>query len=101
MELLFFEFRKISFACSPALRKANLHVLWFFYVMGFLAYVVWLDALEQWLFRNLDGFAFFFAAVGAAVLGLALCEELFVYPRTSLLFEEPPVRVMITLDAGE
>jgi hypothetical protein len=101
MELLFIRFNRVPFACSPTSGKANLHILWFFYVLGFLVYVVWLDALEQWLFSNPEGFVFFFATVGAVLLGLVLFEEVFVYPRTHLLFEEPPVQVMITLDSGE
>ena len=98
MELLFFKFRKIPFACSPASGKGNLHVVWFFYVLGFSAYVLWLNALEKRLFQNPSGFPYFFLAAGAVFLGLTFYEEVFLYQKLDLVYEEKPEPVLITFE---
>ncbi len=99
MELLFFKFRKIPFTCSPASGKANLHVVWFFCVLGFLVYVLRLAALEKWLFQNPSGFPYFFLAAGVVFFVLVSYEEVFLYPRLNLVYAEEPEPALITLES--
>jgi hypothetical protein len=98
LEALFWKYPKIPFACSPAPGKANLHVLWAAYLGGFLVYVVWLDKLEQVLFQSPSAFLQFFILAGALLVTLELIQELWLYRRTPLIYEEEPEPALVTLE---
>jgi hypothetical protein len=98
LEALFWKFPKIPFACSPAPGKANLHILWAAHLAGFLVYVVWLDKLEQILFRAPSAFPYFFIAAGVLLAILELVQKLWLYRRTPLIYEEEPEPALVTLE---
>jgi hypothetical protein len=101
LEVLFFGYAKIPFACSPAPGRAGLHLLWMLYVFGFLVYVPGLDGLEQALFRDPGSFPVFFAAAGLVLLGLNVAQRKWVYPGLTLVHEQRPIPVMITLEESD
>ncbi len=97
LEVLFLGYAKIPFACSQAPGKPGLHLTWMLYVLGFLVYVPTMSSLEQRLFRDPGTFPYFFAAAGLVLFGLGLFQRRRIYPVLTLVHEEKPVPVMITL----
>lgn len=96
-EILFWKYRKIPFTCATVPGKSRLPTMWWAYVLGFSISISLLSALEKSLFRAPPGFYWFFGAAGAVLIIAALAQRLFIYERLTIVYEEEPEPVMISL----
>jgi hypothetical protein len=97
MEIFFFSYAKIPFACTYVPGKAKLHLFWLIYVIAFLAYVLFLSSLEVFLFKNRKYFLNYFVTLGILFLGIRIYQDFFVYRKQAILYEDEPEPVMIAL----
>lgn len=96
-EVLFWKYRKIPFTCASVPGKSRLPTRWWAYVLGFSIAISALSALEKSLFRAPVGFVWFFGIVGTILAGWAQAQRLFVYDKLTIVYEEEPEPVMISL----
>ena len=96
-EILFWQYRKIPFTCATVPGKSRLETMWWAYVLGFSIGFSALSALEKSLFRAPVGFFWFFSAAGAVLFLAALAQRLFIYDKLTIVYEEEPEPVMISL----
>jgi hypothetical protein len=68
MEIMFFGFRKVPFACAHLPGKVNLTALTFLYIFGFTMYSRLMAALEAWLAERPAWAAAFFGGLALAWL---------------------------------
>jgi hypothetical protein len=99
VEILFFRYPKIPFACSYVPGKAKLHLFWLIYVAGFIAYVSFLSSLERFLFQYGRYFVNYFAVSAALYLAIRVYEDVFFYRRQPIVYYDEPEPVMISLEA--
>jgi hypothetical protein len=98
MEILFWRYAKIPFACLTVPGKAKLHMLWWVYGGAILIFTSLLSRVEKSLFTNLSHF---WAVIGAGfiiVFFLEVCQHLFIYGKVQIVYEEEPEPVLIGLD---
>jgi hypothetical protein len=97
IEVLFFRFQKIPFACSYLPGKERMHLLWAVYIAGFIHYVMLLSALELSFFRNPHRFYLFYAICMIILIASNVFQRLRISRRFSLKFEEKPEPIMLGL----
>lgn len=100
MEVVFFKYRKIPFACDSFPGRARMHVLWLAYLAAFLFFINVPPLLALELRRTRTGYPLFFLFALAALMGFRIVGKRFG-EKNALIYEEEPEPVMITLDAGE
>jgi hypothetical protein len=98
MEILFWRYAKIPFACLTVPGKAKLHVLWWFYAAAILIFTTQLSRIEKNLFTNLSHFWPVIGAGFMIVFFLEVCQHLFIYGKVQIVYEEEPEPVLIGLD---
>ena len=96
-EVLFWKYAKIPFSCLVVPGKAKVQYFWIVYLVVFFLTVSILNTIERVLFRNPSAFPVFFAVAAALYLGLALYQRLFVYEKLTIVYEEEPEPLMVTL----
>ncbi len=96
MELLFARFPKIPFTCSYVSGKAQIVILWPFYVLGFQCFGYAAASLEIWL-RH-DSYRYLLFYVISAALLLILAQHNRRSGGRGMRFEELPDRSPIYLD---
>ena len=96
-EVLLWKYRKIPFTCATVPGKSRLPYMWWAYVLGFSISLSALSALEKSLFRVPLRFLWFFGIVGAVLAVSALSQRLFIYDKLTIVYEEEPEPVMISL----
>lgn len=97
MEVLFFSYRKIPFACSYLPGKSRIQFLWLVFVFGFIFYLSFFSFIEFNLFKNPSWFLIFFAIMALAVVGIEIFQRHFLLEKLKILYEETPEPVMVTL----
>jgi len=97
MEVLFFNYRKIPFACSYLPGKAKMHVFWIVYVLSFAVYVFLMSSIEYELLKKPSNFLIFYGIVFGFFLAFKIYEKYFIYKKLEIIYEEKPEPVMITL----
>jgi len=98
MEILFWRYAKIPFACLTVPGKARLHVLWSVYAAAILIFTTQLSRIEKLLFMNLSHFWPIIGAGFMIVLFLEVCQHLFIYGKVQIVYEEEPEPALIGLD---
>jgi hypothetical protein len=97
MEILFFDYNKIPFACAYLPGQVKAHLLWPAYILSFFAYLSLSVALERILRQNSSSFFYFLAAI-LIVLGiLRFFQKRRIERNLELVFEEQPEPVLFTL----
>ncbi len=96
-ELLFWRYARIPFSCRVVPGKARLYSLWLPYLFGVLLAFSALALLERELWRSPRGFPIFFGTMAVVLIGVNLAQRLFVYEKLTIVYEEEPEPVMITL----
>ncbi len=96
LEAFFLRYRKVPFACTHVPGKFRFHVWFVPLVLAFFVSMSAATALERWLLVSPARFAGFLAAVLIAWAVLAARNRRF-YRGASLVFEEEPEPVMLTL----
>jgi hypothetical protein len=101
MEVLFFRFRKIPFACSYLPGKERMHVLWTLYIAGFVLYVMLFSALELSFFNNPSRFYLFYAVGLVFIIVSNMFQNLRFSRSLSLKFEEKPEPALLGLTSSD
>lgn len=99
MEVFFFDYRKIPFACNSLPGKTKLHVYWWAYAMVFLAYINFPPLLALELRKGARGYVIFYALALAALAGFELVGTR-LSRKTAIIYEEEPEPALITLDSA-
>jgi hypothetical protein len=98
MEILFWRYAKIPFACLTVPGKAKLHILWWVYGGAILIFTSLLSRVEKNLFTNLSQFWSVIGAGFMIVFFLEVCQHLFIYRKVQIVYEEEPEPALIGLD---
>jgi len=98
MEILFWRYAKIPFACLTVPGKAKLHMLWWVYGAAILIFTSLLSRVEKNLFVDLSDFWPVIGAGFMIVLFLEVWQHLFIYGKVQIVYEEEPEPVLIGLD---
>lgn len=96
-EVLFWRYARIPFSCRVVPGKGRLHYLWLPYLLGALLSFSALSNMERELWRSPGGFPIFFGAMAVVLIALNLAQRLFVYEKLTIVYEEEPEPVMVTL----
>jgi len=96
-EVLFWRYAKIPFSCLVVPGKAKVQYFWLLYFVAFFLTVSILTTIEREMFRNPSAFSVFFGVAIALLLGISLYQRLFVYEKLTIVYEEEPEQVMVTL----
>jgi hypothetical protein len=99
LELLFFRYPKIPFACTYVPGKAKLHLFWLPYFLSFIAYISFFSGLEAFLFRNPRFFLDYFVGVGLLLAIAWVYQNLIADRGRPVLFEDRPEPVMVGLES--
>jgi hypothetical protein len=97
LEVLFWKFSKIPFSCISMPGRTKVHLYWFFYGLGFLAYTRGLAALERGLFRSTGGIVAYFVIVAILLVLLRAYQNKFIHPRLRIVYEDKPEELLISL----
>lgn len=97
MEIVFFNYRKIPFACNTLPGKSRMHVFWLVYLLSFLAYVFFPVLLALELMKRDENYFFFFAVMLVILTAIRILRN-FIYKKAVIIYEEEPEPVMITMD---
>jgi hypothetical protein len=98
LEVLFFRYPKVPFACTFVPGKAKVHVYWLPYVFGFFIYASFLSSLERFLFAYPRYFLHYFVICGILFAASRL-QEFYFYRRQPIIYHEEPEPVMISLES--
>ena len=101
MEILFLKQRKIPFTCSYLPGQEKIQLFWLAYVAGFLIYISGLVSLESSLLMKPQGFFYTFVSALILWLSLRMYQTFFYYKKVSILYEETPAPVLISLQTGD
>ncbi|MHB8054074.1 MAG: hypothetical protein ACYDH3_02350, partial [Candidatus Aminicenantales bacterium] len=96
-EVLFWRYAKIPFSCLVVPGKAKVQYYWILYFVAFLLTVSILNTVERAMFRNPSVFPVFFGIAIALLIGISLYQRLFVYEKLTIVYEEEPEPLMVTL----
>ena len=97
MEVLFFRYHKIPFACSYLPGKAKVHLFWLLYFIAFVLYVSLVSTVEIALLQRPLYYLLFLTSSFMFILGLRLYQKTYLYSRWGLLYEDNPDPAMVTL----
>jgi hypothetical protein len=98
MEILFFRFLKIPFACSYLPGKEKMQVYWLPYLLAFIAYLNVTSRVELALLRSPSGFVPFVISVILMVAGIRAYQVFFLHKRNQIRYEDEPEPLMVGLD---
>lgn len=98
MEILFWRYAKIPFACLTVPGKAKLHILWWVYAAAVFIFVSQLVRLEKNLLLNPYSLWTFVGGGLLAALALEISQSLYIYGTIRIIYEEEPEGVLIGLD---
>lgn len=97
MEALFFQHRKLPFACSYVPGKSKIHIFWLLYLFLFFAYILIPRWLEPYFLVSPLRFAGFYLVV-ILVLSISwLYHKLYFYPEHHLIYEDNPEPSIVEL----
>jgi hypothetical protein len=97
LEVLFWKYSKIPFSCISMPGQAKVHLYWVFYGLGFLFYTQGLSALERSLFWSRGNFTPYFVIIAILLAFLWTYQNIFIYPRLRIVYEDKPEELMISL----
>jgi hypothetical protein len=97
LEVLFWKYSKIPFSCISMPGQAKVHLYWIFYGLGFLSYTQGLAVLERGLFRSWGYFIPYFGIAAAFLAFLWTYQNIFIYARLRIVYEDKPEELMISL----
>jgi len=101
MEIAFFNFRKIPFACSYVPGKFKMHIFWMVYLISFLSYVYIPTLIEQKLLRKPSELSILCSLILVIIAFIRIYERYFIYKKSEVVYEEEPEAAMITLTSSE
>jgi hypothetical protein len=99
LEILFFSYRKIPFACQTVPGQSRLQMRVVPYAIAVVLGMTAITRLEKSLLARPVGFLFFFAAAAIALFLLSLYRRSRVYPGLEIVYEEEPEPVLIGFPA--
>jgi hypothetical protein len=97
MEILFFKHAKIPFACTFVPGKGKAHYLWLVYALAFYAYASFLTVVEKGLMRKPAEFRAFCGFLLGLIAVAETANILHFYKRITIIYEDKPEPVMVTL----
>ncbi|MBN1273369.1 MAG: hypothetical protein JXB26_13965 [Candidatus Aminicenantes bacterium] len=97
MEVFFGRYHKVPFTCPSVPGKSRVHLWWFFYAIGFFLYLEILCRLEVFLLKNPRGFFVFYTVLIGFFLIFKFLQAILSQKDFSLIFDEKPPSVMISL----
>lgn len=95
LQMFFFRYRKIPFACACVPGKAKLQTRGVMYLFAFMIFLAAMGALERTLLAEPSKFAGFFLGAGAAWAAFH-AGNVRAFRKASLLFEEEPEPALLT-----
>jgi len=99
LEILFFGYRKIPFACQTVPGQSRLQMRVVPYAIALVLGMTAITRFEKSLFAQPVRFLFFFAAVAGVLVLLGLYRRARVYPGLEIIYEEEPEPALVTLPA--
>jgi hypothetical protein len=99
LEIFFFRYSKVPFACTFVPGKAKVHVYWLPYVFGFILYASFLSSLERFLFAYPRYFLSYFVICGILFAASRVYQDVYFYRRQPIVYHEEPEPVMISLES--
>ena len=97
LQVVFFKFPKIPFACSYLPGKAKLQVLWLSYFTSFYLYVWLLSVIEKALFLAPQDFPWFFGLIAIFLAGFKFYNDHIFSHKTVIVYDDEPEPVMVTM----
>lgn len=97
MEVFFFNYYKIPYACSYLPGKEKVQLLWVFYLLMYLTYINLICRIELELLRTPANFPFFYGILLLIILCIRFYSWFFIYKKISLKYVEEPEPVMVGL----
>jgi hypothetical protein len=97
LEVLFWKYSKIPFSCVSMPGQAKVHVYWVFYGLGFLFYTRGLSLLERGQFWIRGHFIPYFGIVATLLVFLWRYQDVFIYRRLRIVYEDEPEEPLISL----
>jgi len=97
MEILFWRYAKIPFACLTVPGKAKLHVLWWVYAAAVLIFISLMTRLEKNILMNPSSFGIYIGVTMLIAVALEVGQSLFIYKKTRIVYEEEPEAALIGL----
>jgi len=98
MEVLFFRFLKIPFACSYLPGKEKIQLYWLIYLIGFIAFMNIAVRVELMLLRSPAAFIYFYGAAFLVFVLIRTYQIFYLYKRNRIQYEEQPEPVLVGLD---
>jgi hypothetical protein len=97
VEVLFFNYHKIPFACSYLPGKAKLHYFWIIYLISFLIYVFLMSTIEYTILNYSLNLFIFCGFVFIIIIVLRIIQNHIIYKRLEFMYEERTDPIMVTL----
>jgi hypothetical protein len=97
LQVLFLRYPKIPFACTFVPGKARVHTRWIFYVAGFVFYTSALSRYEKEIFWSPAEFRNFLLFLAVLIAVFEATAHLRLYRNMTMIYEEEPESVMVTL----
>jgi len=98
VEILLFNFPKIPFTCSYVPGKAKLHTFWSLYWLAFSLYAYGMARVEMWMLESPVRTVAVLIGSAAVLSATVWCRARRPGRNGAFMFEEPPVRILTTLD---
>jgi hypothetical protein len=101
MEVLFYNYRKIPFACSYLPGKGKLHYFWILYLISFLIYAFLLSFIEHKILSSPLYSFISYGVVFILIVALKVSKKYFIPEKIEIKYEEMPEPAMVTLTPYE
>ncbi len=98
IEIMFFSYSKIPFACSYLPGKGKLQLYWLIYIAVFFVYLGFFTLIEKLLLETPRYFTLFYGIVVLIVIVAKLYQNKFIYNKLGIKYEEIPEPVLTSLD---
>jgi hypothetical protein len=101
MEVLFYNYRKIPFACSYLPGKGKLHIFWILYLVSFLIYAFLLSFIEYKILNSALYLIISYGVIFILIAALKTSKKHLLPKKLEIKYEERPEPAMVTLTPYE
>ncbi len=101
MEVLFYNYRKIPFACSYLPGKGKLHYFWALYLVFFLVYAFLLSYIEYKILNSPLYLILSYGVIFILIAALKASKKYLLPKKLEIMYEEFPEPAMVTLTPYE
>jgi hypothetical protein len=98
IEIMFFGYSKIPFACSYLPGKEKLQLYWLLYLAVFFVYLGFFTWIEKLLLETPHYFTLFYGIVVLTIIGFRIYQHNILFKKQGIRYEEIPEPVLTILD---